>query len=166
MFIDYYKILETATSASPDAIRKAYREQAKKWHPDKHPGIDTTSRMQDINEAYLILNDPEARERYGREYEKYLLFKNQSARPVVNDKEKPGEQKVYEVKDDILEKWMENARRQAVSLAKQMIEELRGMTTAGFKAASKGAKKVLMIQLFWSIVLILFFGMLALCKNQ
>ena len=57
MFRDYYAILVISQSASRVEIKSAYKKQAIKWHPDKNQGVDTTQRMQEINEAYLILND-------------------------------------------------------------------------------------------------------------
>lgn len=57
MFKDYYKILGISRQASAQEIKSAYRTMSKKWHPDINPGMDVTSIMQDINEAYAILKD-------------------------------------------------------------------------------------------------------------
>ena len=57
MFKDYYKLLDIQQNASDEEIKKAFREQAIEWHPDRNQGTDTTLRMQEINEAYLILKD-------------------------------------------------------------------------------------------------------------
>lgn len=73
MFKDYYKILEIPFEANALDIKDAYRKQALKWHPDKHPNMDVKSIMQDINEAYAILKDPAKRARYDKEY---AIFKN------------------------------------------------------------------------------------------
>lgn len=61
---DYYKILGVDKSASPSAIKSAYRKLAKKYHPDvnKEPGAE--DRYKDINEAYEVLNDPQKRATY------------------------------------------------------------------------------------------------------
>ena len=48
---DYYRILGISYPSSPGEINNAYREMAKKWHPDLNPGKDVTGRMMDINEA-------------------------------------------------------------------------------------------------------------------
>ena len=77
MFKDYYKLLDIPQNASDEEIKKAFREQAIKWHPDRNQGTDTTLRMQEINEAYLILKDKEARARYDIEYNKFKQFKEE-----------------------------------------------------------------------------------------
>ena len=74
MFKDYYKILEVSQNATDEEIKKAFREQAIKWHPDRNQGTDTTLRMQEINEAHLILKDKEARTRYDIEYNKFKQY--------------------------------------------------------------------------------------------
>ena len=64
MFIDYYSIFEVDKESSFEEIKSAFRKQCIKWHPDKNAGRDTTLKMQEINEAYLILKDEDARKRY------------------------------------------------------------------------------------------------------
>lgn len=68
IFKDYYKILAINNSkASVEEVKQAYREQAKKYHPD----INTTSasaeeRFKDISEAYKVLSNPTSRKKYDR----------------------------------------------------------------------------------------------------
>ncbi len=146
-FRDYYQILEISQNATNEEIKKAFKEQAIKWHPDKNKGKDTTLQMQIINEAYLILKDKEARQRYDKEYQNYYNFVNKESNKHSYSKEenkssKNSEQKTedknntfeYEIKDEILKQWIKNAQKQAVDLAKQTIQDLTGVT----KAASKG----------------------------
>ncbi len=62
---DYYEILGVARDAAPDAIKKAYRGLARKFHPDVNPGDKTAeSRFKEVQQAYDILSDPEKRARY------------------------------------------------------------------------------------------------------
>jgi len=68
MFIDYYELFEIEQDASIAEIKSAFRKKAIFWHPDRNASKDTTQKMQLINEAYLILNDLEARKRYDIEY--------------------------------------------------------------------------------------------------
>ena len=72
-FKDYYQILNVSLGATNEEIKRAFKEEALKWHPDRNAGKDTTLQMQLINEAYLILRDSEARQRYNKEYQSYLI---------------------------------------------------------------------------------------------
>ena len=61
---DYYKILEVDKNASEDEIKKAYRQMAHKYHPDKAGGDE--KKFKEVNEAYQILSDKEKRAQYDR----------------------------------------------------------------------------------------------------
>ncbi|MBW8887805.1 MAG: J domain-containing protein [Fibrobacteres bacterium] len=64
-FKDYYKILGVEKDADAEAIKKAYRKLAAKYHPDKNPGNKSAEdRFKGINEANEVLSDPEKRKRY------------------------------------------------------------------------------------------------------
>ena len=59
---DYYKILGVDKNASNEAIRKAYRDLAKKYHPDHNPGNKAAEeKFKEINEAYEVLKDKDKR---------------------------------------------------------------------------------------------------------
>ena len=62
IFKDYYKILGLNNSrVSLDEIKTAYREQAKKYHPDVNVGDKLSEeRFKDINEAYRVLSEANA----------------------------------------------------------------------------------------------------------
>ncbi|MGW0425320.1 DnaJ C-terminal domain-containing protein [Streptomyces sp. NPDC003015] len=63
---DYYDVLGVARDASTEDIQRAYRNLARRWHPDlnKDPGAE--ERFKEISEAYEVLSDPDSRARYDR----------------------------------------------------------------------------------------------------
>ena len=174
MFKDYYKILEITESASKEELKAAFKKLAIKWHPDKNPGIDTTSKMQELNEAYLVLKDKEGRERYDVEYKNFRQYNKRKESTAKAERQKtaqnqpsqsgqnPFDYADYEINDEVLRKWMDNARKQAVNLAKQSIEELKGMVVVGVK---EGYKAIL-YQILGVIIVIVLFGVGRSCNAQ
>lgn len=64
-FVDYYKILNIAKTATQDEVKNAYRKLARKHHPDLNPtDKDANKKFQQINEANEVLSDPEKRKKY------------------------------------------------------------------------------------------------------
>ena len=64
---DYYEVLGVDKSADANAIKKAYRSLAKKYHPDMNPGDkEAEAKFKEVNEAYAVLSDDEKKAKYGQ----------------------------------------------------------------------------------------------------
>jgi len=65
---DYYRLLDVPRDADENAIKKAYRKQALKFHPDRHQSAEDKEEAErafkEIGEAYAVLSDPQKRRRY------------------------------------------------------------------------------------------------------
>lgn len=63
---DYYQVLGVDRSADEATIKKAYRKQALKWHPDRNPDKKEAAeaKFKDVAAAYEVLSDPEKKRMY------------------------------------------------------------------------------------------------------
>jgi len=67
---DYYEVLQISKNASQEEIKSAFRKLARQYHPDVNDSPDSEERFKEINEAFMVLSDPEKRsvyDRYGHE---------------------------------------------------------------------------------------------------
>ena len=83
IFKNYYKILGLTknTKSTQEEIKSAYREQAKKYHPDVNvDNKNAEERFRDINEAYRTLSDPIQKKKYDRSWNNYIGKKIQKAK--------------------------------------------------------------------------------------
>lgn len=120
LFKDYYAILGVPQSATLEELRTAYRSMSKKYHPDKNPGKDMTSLMQDINEAYAILKDERKRSLYDAEYNRFIKAKQD--RQIKEEKEEKASSYYsyeYDIQDETLREDIQNARE----YARQLVDE-------------------------------------------
>lgn len=67
--VDHYSVLKVGKKATKDEVKKAYKKQARQWHPDKNPDSqeEATRKFKQISEAYQILSDDMKRREYDRE---------------------------------------------------------------------------------------------------
>ena len=135
-----------ASNASREEIKKAYRTQSMRWHPDKNPGVDTTAQMQDINEAYNILNDAATRVRYDAEYTKFNSTKFEP--PKASEKE----ESEYNIKDETLREDIKEARRAAEDYVREFYASLKKDAKKAAKGAWEEAKYYVIIALVMSFI--------------
>lgn len=65
--LNYYAVLEVSLQASQEEIKKAYRKLALQYHPDRNQGNrQADQKIREVNAAYEILGDPDARKAYDR----------------------------------------------------------------------------------------------------
>jgi len=62
---DYYEVLGVTKESDENTIKKAYRQLAKKYHPDMNPGdAEAEAKFKEVNEAYDVLSDPDKKAKY------------------------------------------------------------------------------------------------------
>lgn len=122
MIPNLYSILDVDRHSSKEEIKKAYRKLALQWHPDKNKSPNAHYRFIEINEAYLILSDEEARVKYNYEYDFYFARNTQIEKESVyedytitstsnSDKQKSN------YNDPDLNNWTFSAKKQAEKYA-------------------------------------------------
>ena len=149
-----------------------------KWHPDKNLNIDTTQRMQLIIEAHLILKDIEARISYDKVYAKFKIVDSQKNdksnlrkdENVSEENRKRGSDKysnmnenyshreefsTFQFDDEVLKRWMNNARKQSIRNVNQMIIEFRESSIIGFGTFFKTALMVMIIAMIFFIIVVI-----------
>ena len=82
MIPDYYKILDVSSEASREEVSKAYRRQAKRYHPDRNDDPNAHQLFIAVHEAYEVLRDGDRRDAYNERYQ--ACYKN-DAEPEHND---------------------------------------------------------------------------------
>jgi len=78
---DLYQILNVDPTADLETIRVAYRNLAKRYHPDIYPSPDAKARMQEINDAYRTLSNPSKRVWYDNARERERVRRRAYRRP-------------------------------------------------------------------------------------
>src|SRR3989344_4656898 len=61
---DYYQVLSVSKNATDAEIKSAYRQKARKHHPDVDKSPDAEKKFKEINEAYQVLSDPQKKSTY------------------------------------------------------------------------------------------------------
>src|SRR6516162_8405696 len=64
---DLYEVLGVTRDSAPEEIKRAYRQMALKFHPDRNPGdAEAEKKFREAAEAYEVLSDTQKRQRYDR----------------------------------------------------------------------------------------------------
>lgn len=63
---DYYEVLGVSREAAPEEIKRAFRQAALKYHPDRNKEAGAEAKFKEASEAYEVLSDAEKRQRYDR----------------------------------------------------------------------------------------------------
>ncbi|MDE1825158.1 MAG: DnaJ domain-containing protein [Candidatus Micrarchaeota archaeon] len=90
---DYYHVLGVSKTASQDEIKKAYRDLALKFHPDRNKEKSAEATFKEINEAYAVLGDPQKRQQYdsfgpqqfGQRYNTEDIFRDFNTEDLFKD---------------------------------------------------------------------------------
>lgn len=164
MFKDYYKILEIPPTATPQEIKSAYREMSMKWHPDRNPDKDVTSIMQNINEAYAILKDPDKRNRYDAEYRRFEHFsydgQNASENKQYTQQHTTWEYD-YDVQDEDVREDIKNARQYAEDIVAEFMASFKKATHNAASGAWDEAKGYV-----WAAIIFVIIGIIVqLCSS-
>ena len=152
MFKDYYQILDIDPDSTTEEIRKAYKAASMKYHPDSNPGKDTTSQMQDINEAYAILKDDEKRSRYDQEYKRF----RQETTTIPEPKTTSWTYSSYDIKDENVKRDVDDAREYARSLVEEFMQSLKRNTKVAVQAAGEELKSWVVVLIIMTILGLLF----------
>jgi len=81
-YLDYYNVLGVSKAADKKEIKRAYRQLARKYHPDKNPGNKSAEeKFKQINEAYEVLSDSENRAKYDRLGSAYHQYQQMGGAP-------------------------------------------------------------------------------------
>lgn len=159
MFKDYYRILGITPLSSKVEIKKAYRKMSLKWHPDRNPGVDVTTIMQDVNEAYKILYGDESRVRYEREYNLFMKQRiPEKDSQCMSDNHSWTYE--YDVSDVDLRDEMDTARNYARDLVNEFFNNLKNTS----KEAAKGAFDYALVYIIGGFLFFIIMVLIRMCQ--
>jgi len=131
---DYYEVLGVAKDADSEEIKRAYRQLALKYHPDRNPDEpDAETRFKEAAEAYEVLRDPQKRARYDQFGHAGLNSNGFSGFSSTDD--------IFSAFSDIFEEFFGFSNRRAGNRRRpQGGMDLRYDLTVSFRDAANGAE--------------------------
>ena len=158
MFKDYYQILDILPSATKQEIKEADRKMSLRWHPDRNPGADVTAIMQDINEAYKILNNDISRARYNKEYQEFIR-QHESRKPKPQESKSESWNYEYDVHDEDLKQDINEARAYAKDIVDEFLKNIKETSKVAAKGAWDGANGYII----GGVIATIFFALIRAC---
>ncbi len=128
---DYYDTLGVDKNADDAELKRAFRELARKYHPDVNSSAEAEERFKDANEAYAILSDPRKRSRYDRY--------GHSAVSGVSTEEPSGFGAVIDAVEDIVGDFVRKRRN------KKAGRDIRYTLEVSFEEAVLGCEKKIQV---------------------
>lgn len=157
MFKDYYKILNVDKNAQFEVIKRAYYALSKKYHPDKNMKTDTTSKMQEINEAFSILKDEQKRKRYDSEYQLFINFSQGKFRERETDSNSWDYD--YDIQDEKVKYDVQQAREYAKKLVDDFFLSLKETSQDAVKGFWDSIKPLLLTIMILNIIVVIIFNL-------
>ena len=144
MLKDYYKILGISKDASNQEIKSAYRELAKKWHPDVCNEPNAHEKFIEISEAYEILKDPVKRQQYDQHFKYKQQVKQEKYSESDYQRNREYENTSTNKNYEAFRRAQEEARRKAQEYANTNIEDFMN-TVLGvvFEVGKRAGKAVI-----------------------
>ena len=132
---DYYEVLGVDKTADEATIKRAFRQQAKKYHSDLNPGDkDAEEKFKEVNEAYQILSDPQKRQQYDQ-------FGFDGPQAGFGGGAGYGDFGGFGGFEDIFSSFFGGGARQANPNAPRQGDDLRMDVTISFEEAARGCEK-------------------------
>ena len=150
-FIDYYKVLNISENATLEEIKKAFRELAKEYHPDKNKSSDASVKFREVFEAYEILKDKITKDIFD---ERRRKFYNKQSAEFNNEK--------Y-TKSDAYENVKTEANKRAEYFSKMTFDDFLQSSIFMLK---KVTSKFALILMFLFGLFMIFFGFFALVNTN
>ena len=119
-FPDYYADLRVAPDASQDEVRSAWRQAAKRWHPDTNRSDQAPAMMRRVNEAWDVLGDRDNR----REYDDlYYVWRSGSEQLAAGLRERLNEQRQRQRTREEAEAWNRWAQQDRATWEREATQE-------------------------------------------